>query len=93
MHIKEGLVYNKHTGEMIGFTQLGEMNTHLLNLQKSLDENTEERIAPLAKTLFVFMVRGLFSSFEFPYAQFLCTNLTGHLIFDVFWEAVERLER
>ena len=30
MHIKEDLVYNKHTGQMIGFTNLGEMNNHLL---------------------------------------------------------------
>ena len=55
---------------------------HLLNLEKSL-----------AKSLFVIMIRGLFSSLQFPYAQFPCSNLSGDLIFDIFWEAVERLER
>lgn len=92
MHIKEDLVYNKHTGELIGYTNLGEMNTHLLSLEKSL-EGVRKKAAPLAKSLFVLMVRGLFSSLEFPYAQFPCSNLTGNLIFDIFWEAVERLER
>lgn len=30
MHIREDIVYNKHSGEMIGFTNLGEINNHLL---------------------------------------------------------------
>ena len=94
MHIKRDLVYDKHTGELIGFTNLGDMNMHLLNLEKSLDQcPSEELTTPLAKSLFVIMIRGLFSSLQFPYAQFPCSNLSGDLIFDIFCEAVERLER
>lgn len=94
MHIKQDLVYNKHSGELIGFVNLGQFNTHLINLERSLDQSLPEtRIAPLAKSLLVFMVRGLFSALQFPYAQFPCLNLSGDLFYDVFWEAVERLER
>ena len=34
MYIKEGLVYDKHTGELIGFTYLGDINSHLLSLEQ-----------------------------------------------------------
>ena len=93
MHVKEDLVYNKHSGELIGFMNLGDMNNHLISLQRAAENGESEKIRPLAKSLLVIMVRGLFSSLQFPYAQFPCLNLTGDLIFDVFWEAVERLER
>ncbi len=48
---------------------------------------------PLANSMLVIMVRGLFSKMQFPYAQFPCSKLRGFELFDVFWEAVERLER
>ena len=47
----------------------------------------------LAKTMFVFMVRGIFTSISFPYFQLPCASISGDLIFDPFWEAVYRLER
>lgn len=93
MHVKEDLIYNKHSGELIGFMNLGDINNHFINLQRAAEEGKSEKIQPLAKSLLVIMVRGLFSSLQFPYAQFACLNLTGDLMFDVFWEAVERLER
>ena len=52
---------------------------------------TEE--ASLAKTIMVFMVRGLFTKLQFPYAQFPISKLKGHQLFDPFWEAVSHLER
>ena len=48
---------------------------------------------PLASTMMTFMVRGLFSRLEFPYAHFPGHNITGDLLYDPFWEAVMRLER
>lgn len=93
MHIKQDLVYNKHSGELTGFINLGDINTHLIDLERSLDQSLSLSNTPLAKTLLVIMVRGLFSSLQFPYAQFTCLNLSGDLMYDVFWEAVERLER
>ena len=43
--------------------------------------------------MLVFMVRGLFTSLEFPYAQFAGRAVSGDLLFDPFWEVVGRLEQ
>lgn len=91
MRIREDLVFDKHTGAMVGFANLGDINDHLVHFEKSL---TDDRPATsqLAKTMVVFMVRGLFSKPQFPYAQFPCASLSGELLYDPFWEAVRRVE-
>lgn len=76
---------------MIGFSNLGEINEHLLQFERSLLKDTPTS-PQLAKTMMVFMVRGLFSSLQFPYAQFPCAELSGELLYDPFWEAVRRIE-
>ena len=91
MYIKENLVYNKHSGKLVGFVDLGNVNNHLLLFERSLME--KEQPKEVAKTMMCFMVRGLFTKLRFAYAQFPCCNLTGELLFEPFWEAVCRLER
>ena len=85
MHIKEDLVYNKHTGALVGFVNLGDINSPL-----SGEEHVTE---PLAKSMLTTMVRGLFTKLQFPYAQFPCKTISGDLMYDPFWEAVCRVER
>ena len=29
MYIREGVVFDKHTGEIVGFTDVGDINNHL----------------------------------------------------------------
>ena len=91
VHIKEDLVYDKHEGKLVGFVNLGEMNNHLHDFESALLGNTKDR--PLANSMLVLMVRGLFSHLNFPYAQFACHKLTGELLVDPVWEAIARLER
>ncbi|KAL5475437.1 hypothetical protein EMCRGX_G025254 [Ephydatia muelleri] len=75
MHIRQDLVFDKHTGNLIGFTNLGDISDHLSEFEQTLqDDGTTLR--HLAKTMLVFMVRGLFSKLQFPYVQFSCTSLT-----------------
>ena len=70
------LVYNKHTGELTGFCDMGDINEHPLNLEKSyLEDTTTENT--LATKIMVFMVRGLFINLTFPYASFPSSSLTG----------------
>lgn len=57
MYIKEGIVYDKYTAELIGFTDLVDFNSHLLSLERSL---VDLKIQWLATTIMTFMVRGLF---------------------------------
>ena len=92
MHIREDLVYDKCTGRMIGFTNLGDINNHLLAFERSVEENRTEGNV-LAKTMMAFMVRGLFTPLRYAYAQFPCAKVTGDLLVEPFWKAVYRLER
>jgi len=91
VHIKEELVYDKHEGCLIGFVNLGETNNQLLEFESALSENNSR--CPLASTMLVIMVRGLFCRLNYPYAQFGCSNLTGDQLFDPVWQAIARLER
>ena len=95
MHVRNDLVYDKHSGELSGFVNLGEMNEQLLNLENSLQRGNPSSSTKrqLASTMMVFMVKGLFSQLQFPYVQFPCKNLSGDLLYDPFWEAVSRIER
>ena len=92
MYVKEDLVYDKHTGALIGFANLGEIDAHQLAFERSISQTTPVE-PPLATTMMAFMVQGLFTTLSFPYTQFPCSKVTGALLFAPFWEAVYRLER
>ena len=77
-------------GALIGFTNIGEVNNHLNDFQRSLKEDNP--VTPLATSMLVIMIRGLFSNISFPYAQFPCTELSGYHLYNIFWEAVGRLK-
>ena len=82
-------MYDKHTGALTGYTDLGEVNNHLLGFERSIDSSSP---AP-AKSMLTFMVKGLFTNLQFPYVQFSSTKLTGDSLFQLFWEVVKRVER
>ena len=71
------------------------VNDHLLTFERSIDDSPEDdvHVDTLAKTIMVFMVRGIFTKLRFPYAQFPCTSGTSDLLYHHFWMAVLRLER
>ena len=91
IHIKEELVYDKHQGSLIGFVNLGEINNQLLEFEAAVSQ--ESKRAPLASSMLVMMVRGLFYKLNYPYTQFGCANLSGDQLFDLVWQAILRLER
>ena len=37
MYIREGVVFDKHTGEIVGFTDMGDINNHLDRCYKTND--------------------------------------------------------
>ena len=67
------------------------MESHLEAFQHSVEEGHTAG-STLANSMLVLMVRGLFSQLQFPYAQFPCTALSGHQLYELFWDAVGRLE-
>ena len=92
MHIKEDLVYDKFSGELVGFVNLGDINEHLSQLEMHLKDNSSNSPA-LATSVLVFMVRGLFTNLKFPYATFPCQSTHGDQIVPLFYEAIFHLER
>ena len=64
MKIKEGLVYNKHTGKIIGFTALGDINDTLLKIEQ------EGEHPMVSKYVLTLMIRGTLCGLQFPYAHF-----------------------
>ena len=93
VHIKEDLVYDKHSGSLIGFANMGDINNHLMNFEKRLTDEPDETMPSIASSVLVIMVRGLLSKLNFSYAQFACANLSGDLLVYPVWEAISRLER
>ena len=91
MYIKQGLVYEKSTGALFGFTDLGEVNNQLDDYEKSLSGDGTGLQRPLAKTMLVFMFKGLFTNVAMPYAQFPACSLKGYYMFPLLWEVIGRL--
>ena len=74
MYIKEGLLYNKHSGALIGFEDLGDINNLIAEFESQAESESTRK--PLAKCMLTFMVRGLFTSIKFVYAQFPASSPT-----------------
>ena len=66
MHIRESLVYDKvsgilysskalcitiHVGALVGFANLGEIDTHLSSFQQQMESSSTPYEQPLAKTM------------------------------------------
>lgn len=90
VYLKEGLVFNKSTGSLVGFADLGGTLQQLSDYEESL--STGSNVRPLAKTMMVFMVRGIFCNINFPYAQFPMASTKAHNIFPLLWQTIDRLE-
>ena len=86
MKIKEGLVYNKYSGEMIGFTHLGDINNELMKLEQGNEH------PPIANHVLTIMIRGILFKLEYPYAHFGTVGVTADLLYPIVWEAVRILE-
>lgn len=79
MKVQENLVWDKHTGELIGSLDLGDINTNYATLQKS-DE--------IATHILVFLLCSVINPFKFSLANFATSGVTGPQLFVLFWKAV-----
>ena len=86
MKIKQDLVFDKHTGEIIGFTNLGAINEDLKNTDLSKSSNV------MATHMMATMVRSVCADFKFQLSHYPTTNTTAGEIFPIVWEIVEHLE-
>ena len=77
------LVWNKHTGELVGFVDLGdvELNHAVLN-----------KVDSLATHVLVIMVRSIVNPLSYTFATFATSGISSYEFFPLFWRAVGILE-
>ena len=83
MKIQEDLVWDKHTGELIGFVDLGDMK---------LNYATLKNVSVLATHILVFLVKGAANPLSYSFATSATTGSTSYQNFPLFWKAVNMLE-
>ena len=93
MKIKESLVYDKHSSQVIGFVEFDDIDEHVKQIEQLFEGKCPNPPRTVATHVQAIMVRGLFTSCRFPLAHFPTSSVTGDQLFDSVWEAVERLER
>ena len=91
MKIREDLVYDKRTGELTGFVNLGDINEHLQHFEQIISNDVSDQ-PNLASSMLVFMVKGIFTKLEFPYAHFPCASLSAEFLYPIVWDAIQRVE-
>ena len=87
---KESLVFDKHETEVVGFVDMGDINNKLADLEKECSTNHQH--PTIATHMLVLMVRGVFTGLRFSYAHFPVTNSKAEVLFEIVWEAIERIE-
>ena len=83
MKVIANLVLDKTTGELIGFTDLGDPN---------LNFGVLEKVDDVATHALAFLVRGICTELKFGLAHFATTGATAAQLLPLFWEAVCILE-
>ena len=92
MKVKEGLVYNKYTDQLVGFVALDDVSNHILEFERLCQSEGTTQKPDLASHMLVLLVRGIFTSLKFPLAQFPTTGAASHQLYPIVTEAVMRLE-
>lgn len=93
MKIKSDLVYRKSTGQLIGFTEMGDINEEFVKFEKSFDADFSEKSdREFANYVIIFMVRGILSKLIYPFGYFASMGFTAAQIYPCIWEATKILE-
>jgi len=84
--IKSDLVYNKSTGEIVGYVKLDEVTNELLKLHHTTGS------LPAAQYLLVTMVRGITSTLRYPLAAYATNTASCTSLYNIIWECMEYIE-
>ena len=84
MKIRSNLVFDKYSGQLIGFTDVGDPTLNYADLE---EEDT------LASHILPFLLRGICTNLKFNMAYFATHNLSSTKMMSLFWEAVFILEK
>ena len=84
MKNQKNLVWGKHSGELIGFVDLGDINVSFVTLK-----NTQT----LATHVLVFLVKSVVNPLSYSFATFATDGITDYQIMPIFWQAIKYLEK
>ena len=76
-------MWDKYTGELIGFVDLGDINTNFATLKD---------VKEIATHVLVFLVKSVVNPMSFSFATFATAGITSYQIMPIFWNAVCYLE-
>ena len=92
MSIKSKLVYQRRTGKLVGFTELGDVNEELRSFRCSHSNESADDIGrDFATHVLVFMVRGIFTSLQYPFGYFATMGASAAEIYPCAMEAIRIL--
>ena len=83
--MKENLVFDKHARQLIGFIDVGDIHNHLDNSERQCiygDKNANAN-SGVSTHMLMFMVRGLLTDLEFPYALFSTKGASADVLFPI----------
>ena len=81
--IQSDLVFDKHSGKVIGFVDVGDKNVNMA---------TFADLEALATHVLSFQVRDLYGNFKFNLDYFATNSILSHQLKPIFWKAVSILE-
>ena len=92
--VKGGLVFQKSTGQLVGFCDIGQANRDIDRLFSSPSKGSAGDQTPqLAKNMLAFMIKPVFRpSLAFMIAAFPTVQSTGQKLFPVVWNVIKSLE-
>ena len=76
-------MWDKYTGELIGFVDLGDINTNFATLKD---------VKEIATHVLVFLVKSVVNPMSFSFATFAIAGITSYQIMPIFWNVVCYLE-
>ena len=83
MKIQENLVWDKHSGELIGLVDLG------INVSFATLKNTQT----LATHVLVFLVKNVVNPRSYSFAAFATDGITAYQRMPIFWQDVKYSEK
>lgn len=80
--VKSELVYDKNSGELIGYCNLDKVGNQIMEFEKCSNTDCESDVA---KFMLVVMVRGITTDLKFTLAGFATMSITADFLYPVIW--------
>ena len=91
MKIKSDLVFRKSTGQLVGFTEMGNTNEEFRQFQSYFEEESASE-RDFATYVIVFMVRGIMSDLIYPFGYYASLGFTSAQLYPCVWDATDVIE-